>query len=117
MFAAASAVSLVLLAGCGGSATVVPGKAAAASACQTGGVHAAALAAHAAAVNPEYAVLAADEGALAATEANQETELSDGSPSDDSGLSALAGADAIGSTGDMKVISDCVALGLPVAKH
>jgi hypothetical protein len=113
-----SAVALVLLAtlvltGCG-SSTVEPGKSEAAAACKTSGVRAAALAAHAAAVNPKFAVLSVDEGALAASEANQEGELSDGSGSDDSGLGALSGALAIGSTADNKVLSDCVALGLPI---
>jgi hypothetical protein len=116
LLAAGTAASLVLLAGCGSSAKLMPGESEAAAACQSSGVHAAALAAHAAAVNPRFAVLGADEGALAATEANQETELSDGSGSDDSGLGALAGASAVGSGADNKVIADCVALGLPVAK-
>lgn len=107
----------MLLAGCGSSSKVVPGQSDAATACQSGGVRAAALATHAAAVNPRFAVLAADEGALAASEAGQESELSDGTSSDDNGLGSLAGADAIGSGVDMKVLSDCVALGLPVAKH
>jgi hypothetical protein len=92
----------------------VLGQADAASACQSQGVHAAALAAHAAAVNVRFAALAADEGALAATEANQEGELSDGTGSDDSGLGALAGADAVGSSSDNNVVRDCIALGLPV---
>lgn len=117
LLAAGTAASLLLLAGCGSSSKLVPGQSEAAAACQSGGVHAAALAAHAAAVNPRFAVLSADEGALAATEANQESELSDGSGSDDSGLSALAGATAIGSGADNKVLADCVALGLPVVEH
>jgi hypothetical protein len=107
----------MLLAGCGSSSKVVPGQADAATACQSGGVRAAALATHAADLNPRFSVLAADEGALAASEATQDSELSDGSASDDNGLGALAGADAIGSAPDMKVLSDCVSLGLPVAKH
>jgi hypothetical protein len=111
---AAGAASIVLLAGCGSSSKIVPGASDAASACKSGGVHAAALAAHAAAVNPRYAVLAADEGALAATEANTEGELSDGSSADDSGLGALAGSSAVGSSADNNVIRDCIALGLSV---
>lgn len=115
--AAVVLASLLALAGCGGGGSkLVPGQAEAASACQSTGVHAAALAAHAAAVNPLYAVLSADEGALAATEATQTSELSDGTGSDDSGLGALAGATAIGSTADSNVIRDCAALGLPMAK-
>jgi hypothetical protein len=118
MLAVGTAASLILVAGCGaGSSTLVPGQSEAASACSSGGVHAAAMAAHAAAVNPKFAVLAADEGALAATEANQESELSDGTSTDDSGLGALAGSEAVGSSADTKVMSDCLALGLPVTKH
>jgi hypothetical protein len=113
---AASFAALMLAAGCGsGASKVVPGASDAAAACKSGGVHAAALAAHAAAVNPTYAILAADEGALAATEANQQTELSDGTGTDDSGLSALTGATAVGSGAGDKVLRDCVALGFPVA--
>jgi hypothetical protein len=106
-------LATLVVAGCGAS-KLEPGQSEAAAACKSSGVHAAALAAHAAAVNPKFAVLSADEGALAASEANQETELSDGSSSDDSGLGALSGALAIGSTAGNKVIADCVALGLPV---
>jgi hypothetical protein len=109
-------VSLLALAGCGSSSKVAPGHADAASACQSSGVQAAALSAHAAAVNPLYAVLAGDEGALAANEANQAGELSDGTGSDDSGLGALTGVTAIGSTASDNVIRDCTALGLPVTK-
>jgi hypothetical protein len=74
------------------------------------------MASKAAAINPTYAVLAADEGALAATQANQEGELSDGTSTDDSGLGALTGASAVGSSGNLLVIRDCAALGLPVGK-
>jgi hypothetical protein len=114
--AAGVLLSLLALAGCGGSSKVVPGQADAASACQSSGVQAAALSAHAAAVNPRYAVLAGDEGALAANEANQAGELADGSGSDDGGLGAVTGATAIGSAADDNVIRDCIALGLSVTK-
>jgi hypothetical protein len=114
MLAAGAAASFVLLAGCGSGSKIVPGASDAATACKSSGVHAAALAAHAAAVNPRYAVLAADEGALAASEANTEGELSDGSSADDSGLGALAGASAVGSSADNNVIRDCMTLGLSV---
>jgi hypothetical protein len=114
--AAVVLVSLLALAGCGGASKVVAGQTDAAAACESGGVRAAALAAHAAAVNPRFSVLAADEGALSATEANQEGELSDGTGSDDSGLGALTGVTAIGSTASDNVIRDCVTLGLPVTK-
>ena len=95
----------------------MPGQSDAAAACQSSGAHAAALATHAAAVNPRYAVLAGDEGALAANEANQEGELSDESSADDNGLGALAGASAVGSSADNNVIRDCMALGLSVTQH
>jgi|SRR5580693_2435356 hypothetical protein len=114
MLAAGVVALFLLLAGCGGNSKIVVGESDARAACQSTGVNAAALAAHAGAVNPLYATLAADEGALAASEANQEGELSDGTSSDDSGLSALAGADAVGSSADSNVIRDCMALGLPV---
>jgi hypothetical protein len=114
MLAAGTAASLILLAGCGSSSKLVPGASDAAAACKSGGVHAAALAAHAAAVNPRYAVLAADEGSLAASEANTEGELSDGTSAGDSGLGSLAGASAVGSSADNNVIRDCIALGLSV---
>ena len=111
-----AAAALLAVAGCGGGSKVVLGASDAKAACQSSGVHAAALAAHAAAVNPVYAVLSADEGTLAATEADQEGALSDGSSADDNGLNALAGDSAIGSTADNNVIRDCLALGLPVPK-
>jgi hypothetical protein len=114
--AAGVLLSLLALAGCGSASKVVPGQADAASACQSSGVQAAALSAHAAAVNPRYAVLAGDEGALAANEANQAGELADGSGSDDGGLGAVTGATAIGSAADDNVIRDCLALGLSVTK-
>jgi hypothetical protein len=117
LLAAGAAASLVLLSGCGSSAAgkIVPGQPDAAAACQAQGVHAAGLATDAAAQNPLYAALAADEGALAATEANQESELSDGDSTDDSANSALAGVTADGSTAKIKVVSDCATLGLPTA--
>jgi hypothetical protein len=116
MLAAGTAASLVILAGCGSSSKLVPGQSDAAAACQSQGVHAAAMAAHAAAVNPLYAVLAADEGALAASEANEAGELSDGTSAGDSSVGSLAGADAVGSAPDIKVVTDCTTLGLPVSK-
>jgi hypothetical protein len=117
LLAAGTAASVVLLAGCGGgggAANLVPGQSDAAAACQAQGVHAAGLATDAAAQNPIYAALAADEGALAATLANQESELSDGSSADDNGLGSLSSGETAGSSADVKVVSDCVALGLPV---
>jgi hypothetical protein len=112
--AAAAVLSAAALAGCGGSSNPPAGHALAAEACQTGGQQAATLASQAAAANPAFATLSADEAALAANEQQQNSELSDGNSSDDSGLGSLAGADALGSTGDIKVISDCTRLGLSV---
>ncbi|HEX3822880.1 MAG TPA: hypothetical protein VHV79_00260 [Mycobacteriales bacterium] len=117
LLAAGTVASVVLLAGCGGdggAAKLVPGQSDAAAACQAQGVHAAGLATDAAAQNPLYAALAADEGALAATQANQESELSDGDSTDDNGLGSLAGGETAGSSAGVKVVSDCVSLGLPV---
>jgi hypothetical protein len=104
---------LMVLAGCGSSAPPA-GQAQAAAACKSSGSSAATLASQAAAANPKYATLSVDETALAASEAGQENALSDGNSTDDSGLGALAGADSIGSSGDMKVLGDCVSLGLSV---
>ncbi|HTW20966.1 MAG TPA: hypothetical protein VME70_12235 [Mycobacteriales bacterium] len=110
------AASLALVAGCGHS-TPAPGAAQAASACQSGGAQAASLADQAAKLNGKYVQLATDENALAANEASQEQAESDGSSSDDSGLDALAGAESMGSSADLKVIKDCVSLGLSVTHH
>jgi hypothetical protein len=107
--AGAFTAALFVVAGCGGGTAVVAGKADAAAACKTSGVQAAALAAKAAAVNPTYAMLSADEGALAATQANQQTELSEST--DDSGL---VGVTTLTTPAGMKVVTDCTALGLPV---
>jgi hypothetical protein len=104
---------LVVLAGCG-SSNPPAGQTQAAAACKSSGSQAATLASQAAAANPKYAALSVDESALATSQAGQENALSDGNSSDDSGLGALAGADSIGSSGDMKVLSDCVSLGLSV---
>jgi hypothetical protein len=108
-----ASVLLAVLAACGSSQPPA-GQAQAQAACKSSGSQAATLASQAATANPKYATLSADESALASREATQENELSDGNPSDDSGLGALAGADSIGDSGDMKVLSDCVSLGLSV---
>jgi hypothetical protein len=102
------------LVGCGGHA-ITPGKADAAAACHGSGTAAALAATRAAAVNPSYAALAADENALAANASTQEADLSDGTPSDDSGASALAAGVGLGSAAQQKVVADCFDLGLPVA--
>ena len=111
----ATSTLLVVLAGCGSSAPPA-GHALAAQACQSGGATAASLASQAAAANSLYATLSADEHANAATEAGEEAEQSDGS-GDDSGLGSLSNAENLGSTGSIKVISDCAKLGLPVTPH
>jgi hypothetical protein len=97
------------LLGCGHGAPPA-GQAQAAAACKGSGAQAAQLASQAAAVNPKFSTLAADEAALAASEAQQQSELSDGT-SDNGGL---VGATSLGTPGGIKVISDCTALGLPV---
>jgi len=111
---AALALSAVLLGGCG-SSNPIAGHSLAADACRSSGQQAATLASRAAAQNSTYATLSADEAALLASERSQTGELSDGNGSDDSGLGALEGADSIGSGSDIKVISDCTSLGLPVS--
>jgi hypothetical protein len=115
VLAAAAAVSIVVLPGCG-SSTPTAGEPDAAKACASSGTEAATLASQAAALNSRYATLAADEKADAANEATTEDELSDGSGGDDSGLGALAGSESAGTGGGIKVIGDCVSLGLPVTQ-
>jgi hypothetical protein len=113
---AVSACLLVLIvAGCGGSKPVA-GKALAQQACLGSGAQAAADAAQAARLNSAYSTLAADEAALAANESQQQSELSDGSGGD-GGLGGLTTSTAIGTTGGIKVITDCVQLGLSVTHH
>lgn len=112
-FASVVLVALALSA-CGASSAPPAGQVQAAAACKTGGSQAATLASQAAAVNPKYATLAADEHALAANEATQQNVLSDGNSTDDSGLGDLTGANALGSPASLKVLSDCTSLGLSV---
>lgn len=98
----------------------VAGEALAQQAClaaQQSAPQAAQDASQAAAANPKYDTLSADVAALAAQEGQQDSELSDGDSSDDSGLGALANADSLGSGSDFKVITDCVSLGLSVTQH
>ena len=103
-------------AGCGGHA-FTPGKSDAAAACKGSGSAAALAATKAAAVNPSYATLAADENALAAGESTQTADLSDGTASDDAGVGAIAAGVDLGSAAQQKVIADCVSLGLPVVQR
>lgn len=104
-------------AGCGGGHALTPGQADAAAACRGTGSAAALAATKAAAVNPGFSTLAADENALAASEAPQVTDLSDGDPNDDASVGAVAAGVDLGSPARQKVIADCVNLGLPVTKN
>jgi hypothetical protein len=107
-------VAVAAVSGCGGGHPVSSGQSDAASACRGAGSAAALAATRAAAVNPSYATLAADENAVAASESTQVTDLSDGTATDDAGAGALAASLDLGSAARQKVIADCVALGLPV---
>lgn len=116
LLATGTAASLALLSSCGGSQPPA-GHPQAAAACQTSGAQAATLADQAASLNPAYSSLALDEHSLLAGEATQTGELSDGNSTDDSGLGALAGANSVGNSADIKVLGDCVSLGLSVTQH
>jgi hypothetical protein len=98
-----------MAAACGQNAPPA-GQRQAAAACQTGGSQAATLAAEAAQLNPRYATLSVDEAALSANEAQTQSVLSDGT---DDG-SSVAGATDLGTSGSIKVITDCTSLGLRV---
>ena len=100
--------------GCGGGHPIMPGETDAKAACQGSGSAAALAATKAAAVNPAYARLAADENALATKQSTQMAELSDDNPADDAGLGAVTAGVDIGSAAQQQVVADCVALGLPV---
>jgi hypothetical protein len=102
--------------GCGHSGPVA-GKALAQQACLGSGAQAAADAAQAAQLNPAYATLAADEASVAARESQQQNELTDPNDGGDSGLGGLTSTTAIGTPGGIKVITDCVQLGLSVTHH
>jgi hypothetical protein len=115
--AVACAAAAVAIAGCGGGHAFTPGKDDAAAACKGSGSAAALAATRAAAVNPGYSTLAADENALAASEANQSADLSDGDPADDAGVGAVTSAVDLGSPARQKVIADCFNLNLPVVQH
>jgi hypothetical protein len=97
--------------GCGGGHPLTPGQADAAAACSGSGSTAALAATRAAAVNPGFSTLAADENALAAGESTQSAEISDGTATD---ADAVASSLDLGSAARQKVIADCLALGLPV---
>jgi hypothetical protein len=63
--------------------------------------------------NPSYSQLAADERAVAASDAQQQAELAD--PGDGSGgSSGVVGGLALGTTAGQQVLTDCVSLGLTV---
>jgi hypothetical protein len=101
---------------CGSSAPPA-GQSQAQAACLAFGAQAAQDAQQAASLNSKYATLSVDEAASAASQGQTSSELSDGNPSDDSGLGALAGTTSLGTGGGIKVISDCVSLGLSVTHH
>ncbi|MBV9484524.1 MAG: hypothetical protein JO246_00540 [Frankiaceae bacterium] len=103
-----SVVTAFALAACGHSAPPA-GQDLAARACKSSGSEAAQIASQAAAANPRFATLATDEAALAATEAQTQAELSDGSDT-----SGVVGAEGLGTPGSITVITDCTRLGLPV---
>jgi hypothetical protein len=110
-------VTAVTLAGCGGGHAVTPGQGQAAAACRGTGSAAALAATKAAAVNPGYSTLAADENAVAASEAPQVSDITDGDPTDDPGAAAVAAGIDMGSAARQKVIQDCFDLNLPVAQR
>jgi hypothetical protein len=113
-----TATLLVALAGCGGSSTPPAGHDLAAQACQSGGSHAATLASQAAAANSAYATLSVDEAAQAATESGEAAEQADPGGGNNSGLGSLTSEENLGSASNIKVLTDCTKLGLPiVAKH
>jgi len=110
----AAVVAALAIAGCGGGHAFSPGQADAAAACQGTGSAAALAATKAAAVNPGFSTLAADENALATTDATQAADVSDGS--DASGTNAIVSGLDLGTAARQKVIADCIALGLPVTR-
>jgi len=98
------------LAGCGGGHAFSPGQADATAACQGIGAQAAVAASRAAAKNPAYSTLAADETALMASDSTQAASVDDGTGD---AASLAAGVD-IASPAHQKVIADCMSLGLPI---
>ena len=107
--AAALALATLGLTACGHS-TPVAGKSLAQQACDGSGAQAANDAAQAARLNPTFSTLAVDEASLAASEAQQNSELSDGS----SNNSGLTSTETLTTPGGLKVVTDCVSLGLQV---
>jgi hypothetical protein len=113
LISAVLAGSFVGLSACGGSSGPPAGQAQAQAACQSQDPNLSAQdAAAAAKLNSRFSTLSVDAAARAASARTQENELSDGSSSDDTGLGALAGADTLGQGGGIKVLTDCVGLGL-----
>jgi hypothetical protein len=113
---AVAAIVTAAATACGGGHAITPGQDQAAAACRSSGTAAALAATRAAAVNPAFATLAADENALATSQAPQVADLSDGDPADDAGVGAVAAGVGLGSPAQQRVIADCMNLGLPVAK-
>lgn len=102
---------------CGGGHALTPGQDQAALACRSTGTTAALAATRAAAVNPAFSTLAADENALATSQAPQVAALSDGDTTDDADVGAVAAGVDLGSPARQKVIADCMNLGLPVTRN
>jgi hypothetical protein len=103
--AAALLLSSLVVAGCGGGSSGPSGPSAytlASRACQTSGQAAADLAAQAAALDPKYAQLAADEKAVAASIGAQQ-----GDGSDDDNLGGVTGELGTGTGSSAQVLADC----------
>ena len=101
------------IAACGGGHAFTPGQADAQAACTGAGSQAAVAAARAAAKNPAFSTLAADETALEASDSTQAASLNDGSGD----ATAVAAGIDIASPARQKVIADCVSLGLRVTPN
>ena len=111
---ALAVAAAAVVSGCGGGHAFTPGQAEAAAACRGSSSQAALAATKAAAVNPGYSTLAADENALAASESTQASELSDGTAADAASAGSVASSIDLGSPARQKVIADCYNLGLRV---
>jgi hypothetical protein len=106
--AAVVVLSSLALAGCGGGSSGSTGPSAyslANRACQSSGPTAAQLAQQAAALDPRYAQLAADEQALAANIAAQRAGTTD-----DQDITGIAGEQGTGTGSSAQVLADCANL-------
>ena len=106
--AAALLLSSLVVAGCGGGSSGSSGPSAytlASRACQTSGQAAADLAAQAAALDPKYAQLAADEKAVAANIASQQA-----GGTEDQDLGGITGQLGTGPGSSAQVLADCATM-------